>query len=528
MKKYFSTLAVTAALTLGATSCVNDLNVTPIDPNIVLPEQVLSNEAAFNQLLAKCYQGLACSSSTGEGGNPDISGVDGGYGQYLRALFHLQCLSTDEAVCCWNDQTLYDIHNLCWSTSDTFVAAAYYRVFFQIGLCNEFIRKVNEIEISSFSHKEQYLAEARALRLLSYYHAIDLFGNVPFFTEANGVGSQGPDQISRKDLWAWMEKECLDLTSSTSALPEAGKTEYGRIDRGAVKMILAKLYLNAEVWEGTNHYSDCAKVCQELMGVYNKLHASYLDLFSADNHLFTKNTTYNGDEIIFAVPQDGLTIRSYGATNYIIFACTGGDMDAAADMGISSGWGGLTLTKAFVDKFEDGDVRAHFYTELGKEIPDISDFKSGGYKSMKYRNINHDGTMAQAEGFVDTDFPIFRAADVYLMFAECAARGAKDADKAAGLKALNDVRQRAGIAALSADGFTLENILDERARELYHELVRRQDLVRFGKFTTADYLWDYKGGVAEGKAVDSKYNLYPLASSDVNANSKLEQNPGYK
>ncbi|MCQ2185451.1 MAG: RagB/SusD family nutrient uptake outer membrane protein [Bacteroidales bacterium] len=522
MKKILSTIAVAAALIMSGTSCVQDLTVTPIDPNIKLPEDVLNTPEAFNALLAKCYQGLACSSSDGEGGNPDISGVDGGYGQYLRAMFHLQCLATDEAVCCWNDQTLYDIHNLCWSTSDTFVAAAYYRVFFQVGLCNEYIRKSGESNLA-FDKKAQYVAEARALRLLSYYHAIDLFGNVPFFTEANSVGSEGPDQIMRADLWDWMVKEAKDLIKGND-LPSAGNTEYGRIDKGSVNMILAKLYLNAEVWKGENHYADCASICQNLMETY-KLEDNYLDLFGADNHLFTKNTTYKGKEIIFAVPQDGLNIRSYGATNYIIFACTGGDMDPMGQMGISSGWGGLTLTKAFVDKFGEDDLRANFYTEYGKEIPDISDYKSGGYKSMKYRNINHDGSAAQTEGFVDTDFPVFRAADVYLMLAECAARGA--ADKSSGLKALNDVRERAGLKTLDAAGLTLDNVLDERARELYHELVRRQDLIRFGKFTTADYLWDYKGGVAAGRAVDSKYNLYPLTSSDVNANATLKQNAGY-
>lgn len=523
MKRIFTIIAAAAALVMGSVSCVQDLTIKPeeLDPSIKLPEDVLNTPEAFNQLLAKCYQGLACSGSDGQDGGPDISGVDGGYGQYLRAMFHLQCLSTDEAVCCWNDQTLYDIHNLCWSTSDTFVAAAYYRVFFQVGLCNEFIRQAGR---SNLAIPAEWIQEARALRLLSYYHAIDLFGNVPFFTEENSVGSEGPDQIKRADLWDWMVNEAKDIIKN-SALYEPGKAEYGRIDKGAVKMILAKLYLNAQIWKdpSANHFQDCGKLCEEIMEDYGKkLHPVYADLFSADNHKFTANTN-NGshNEIIFAVPQDGLNIRSYGATNYIIFACTGGDMDAAGQMGISSGWGGLSLTKAFTDKFEAGDARAMFYTGHGQEIADISDFKSGGYKSMKFRNINHDGTPAQEAGFVDTDFPIFRLADAYLMAAECQARGASNIT---GTAYLNEVRHRAGLGDAS---LTLENILDERAREFYHELSRRQDLIRFGAFTTDKYLWDYKGGVKEGRAVDSKYNLYPLTSSDVNANGKLHQNDGY-
>ena len=523
MKKIFRILTTGAATLALLTSCVGDLNVTPIDPNVVLPGDVLDSQEAYNKLLAKVYQGLACSASDGPDSSPDISGVDGGYGQYLRAMFHLQCLSTDEAVCCWNDQTLYDIHNLCWSTSDIFVAAAYYRVFFQIGLANEFIRQAKATKIEGFDKRAQYIAEARALRLLSYYHAIDLFGNVPFFTEENSVGSEAPKQISRADLWSWMVDECKELLDGTD-LAEAGQTEYGRIDKGSVQMILAKLYLNAQVWKAAdaNYFAECAELCKTITSEYG-LHDKYADLFCADNHLCTKNTTYNGDEIIFAVPQDGISIRSYGATNYVIFASTGGDMDVAT-VGISSGWGGLSVTPQHVDKFGEGDVRARFYTAYGKDIPVISEFTGGGYKSTKFTNINHDGSAAQANGFVDTDFPIFRAADAYLMLAECAKRGG--ASEAEGLEALNKVRERAGINTVAS--YNLQDVLDERARELAFELVRRQDLVRFGQFTTDEYLWQWKGGVYEGKAVDSKYNLYPLTSGDTNANGNLIQNEGYR
>lgn len=536
MKKFRNIIMTGCAVAaLSLTSCVGDLEVTPIDPNTVLPEDVLNSQDAFNQLLAKCYQGLACSASDGPDSSPDISGVDGGYGQYIRAMFHLQCLSTDEAICCWNDQTLYDIHNLCWSTSDTFVAAAYYRVFFQVGLCNEFIRQAKATEISGFNKKDAYIAEARALRLLSYYHAIDLFGNVPFTTEENSVGSEGPEQISRADLFDWMVGEAKDLLNG-SDLAAAGQNEYGRIDKGAVQMILAKLYLNAQIWStsNANYFSECAELCKTLMKEYS-LHANYADLFCADNHLCTKNTTYNGDELIFVVPQDGLNIRSYGATNYLVFANTGGDMDVAS-MGISSGWGGLSLTGTFVDKFTSGDARgkesnassvdpeAMFCNLYGKDLTDdISSFTAGGYKSMKFKNINHDGTSAQYNGFVDNDFPIFRVADAYLMLAECAKRGGASASE--GLEAINAVRERAHASRLA--DYSLQDVLDERARELYHELSRRQDLVRFGQFTTGDYLWQWKGGVKEGRAVDSHLNIYPLTSGDTNANGKLVQNPGY-
>ncbi len=530
--KYISLALAALMFTGAATSCVGDLDVTPIDPNTVPPEQVLDSQDAFTQLLAKCYQGLACSSSYGQDGDADIEGVDGGYGQYFRAVFNLEELSTDVAVCCWNDGNLYDIHNLTWNSSNEFVLSMYYRIYFQISLCNEFIRRSNETSIDGYTRKAAYIAEARALRLLSYYHAIDMFGNVPFATEEMSVGSTGPDQISRADLFDWMVSECEALLDGND-LAEAGKNEYGRCDKGMVQMILAKLYLNAEIWKGTAMYDKAAEVCDQIIAEY-KLHtassgvySAWRELFCADNHLWTANTTYNGDEIIFAVEQDGLEIHSYGATNFIIFACTGGSMDSVNGVGISSGWGGLSMTGAFTSKFEDGDQRATFYKsdEYSQYIDAIrreSDGWSNGWKSMKFLNINHDGSAASAAGFVDTDWPVFRVADAYLMYAECAARGA--ADKTKGQAYLNAVRSRAGVGSLA---LSLENIIDERGRELYMEGFRRQDLIRFGMFTTADYLWEFKGGVQAGQAVDSHYNLYPITSGDLNANGNLVQNPGY-
>lgn len=526
MKKY---IALALATLFVAVSCVKDLNVTPIDPNTVLPKDVLKDQAAFTSLLAKCYQGLSSSSSSGPSGGPDISGVDGGYGQYLRALVNMQDLTTDVMTCCWNDGNLFDIHNLSWNASNEFILSMYYRIFYQIGLCNEFIRQSNASEISGYNLKAQYIAEARALRLLSYYHAIDMFGNVPFTDETSSVGSEGPKQILRADLFDWMETEAKDLLAG-SDLAEPGKNEYGRCDKGLVQMILAKLYLNAEVWAGTDRYADCATLSETIIKEY-PLHDTYADLFCADNHLWSANTTYNGDELIFVSPQDGNMLQSYGSTNFIIFACTWTDattgivMDAGA-RGISSGWGGLSLTGTFTSKFEDGDARAMFYK--GDGIGQYVDYLRGpngdsnGWKSLKYTNVNHDGSAAQAQGFVDTDFPVFRSADAYLMYAECAARS--KADKAKGQAYLNAVRQRAGLGELELN---LSNILDERGRELYLEGVRRQDLIRFGVFTSSDYLWEFKGGVQDGQGVDDHYNLFPLTAGDVNANGNLVQNPGY-
>ena len=540
MKKIkFLASALAAVIVAGFTSsCVKDLDVTPIDPNTVLPEDVLNSEEAFNQFLAKCYQGLCSSASAGPDSNPDIDGVDGGYGQYMRALVNLQEVTTDVAICCWNDGTLFDLHNQCWTPNNEFVFSMYMRIFFQISQCNEFIRRAKAATFD-FPKKNAFIAEARALRLLSYYHAIDMFGNVPYSTEENSVGSEAPQMIKRADLFNKMVTEANDLLSA-KGLAEPGQGEYGRADKGMVEMILAKLYLNSEVWTGEARYAECAAQCLDIIAQYplhinpDKPERSYADLFCADNHLWTSNKTYgSANEIIFVAPQDGNLLRSYGSTNFLTFACTWAvenkpekTMDAGA-LGISSGWSGLSLTGAFTSKFEDGDNRAMFYKGGFKQYVDkIRDEAGGseGWKSMKFVNVNHNGTAAQANGYVDIDFPVFRAADAYLMYAECAARIPNKLDTDKGKECLNAVRKRAGLGVAN---LTLEDVLDERARELYLEGHRRQDLVRFGLFTSADYLWEFKGGVQEGKGIDSHFNLFSIPADDLNANGNLVQNPGY-
>lgn len=528
-------LTLVVVLTAGfASSCVKDLDVIPIDPNTTLPKDVLNTQEAFTSLLAKCYQGLCSSSSFGPSGDPDIKKIDGGYGQYFRAVINMNELSTDVLTCCWNDQTLFDIHNICWTPTDVFVQSMYSRIFYQISICNELIRQSLASEINGYPLKEQYMAEARALRAFSYYHAIDMFANVPFSDETSSVGSVGGDQIKRADLFEWLVNECNDLLSANSSLPAPGQAEYGRCDQGMVQMILAKLYLNAEIWAGKAMYKECADVCAKIIAEY-PLHNNYEELFMADNNRLVKCTTNGatGDELIFVAPQDGDMLQSYGSTNYLVFgstfAVTGKEdktMDASY-LGISSGWSGLSLTGTFTSKFSEFDDRAMFFKGGFNQFIDAirdADGASEGWKSMKFRNVNHDGSAAKAQGFVDIDFPVFRSADAYLMYAECAARGAAGVDKALGQQYLNAVSNRANAGNLE---LSLQNIIDERGRELYLEGFRRQDLVRFGLFTSGDYLWEFKGGVPGGQAVDSHYNIYPIISSDLNANGKLEQNFGY-
>jgi len=523
MKKINYILGILAAAA-AMTSCVGDLNVTPIDPNANTADKVLTSQQAMDSYISGVYLGFATSGYYGPNGDPSISGLDGGASQYIRGLYHHSELTTDESVCGWNDQTIKNFHYMNWTTDDTFIYAFYSRIFMQVSAANEFIREAKKLDFDV----DRYIDEARVLRAIAYFHAIDNFGNVPFADETAVVGVN-PEQMSRADLFAWLETELKDIIAN-GKLPDKNGTVYGHAGMGAAKFLLAKLYLGAEVYTGTARWNDCAAVLSDLMDDGYSLHTTSAGKFSPYQELFLADNDKCTDEIIFAVEQDGIYTQSYGVTNYIIFASTGGSMDPA-QMGISSGWGGLRTTPQFYDKFASNDARNLFYTATQtKDIDDIGEF-SNGYAFMKFRNVQSDGEIPNRvydeekdtwnnPGFVNTDFPMMRYADVLLMAAECQARGAS----IEGLAAFNQVRARAGLPAVSA--LSLDEILDERGRELYQECWRRSDLIRFGKFTSG-YTWQWKGEVKDGRDVDSYRTLFPIPDSDRLANSNLEQNPGY-
>ena len=564
MKKINYILGILAAAA-AMTSCVGDLNVTPIDPNANTADKVLTSQQAMDSYISGVYLGFATSGYYGPNGDPSISGLDGGASQYIRGLYHHSELTTDESICGWNDQTIKNFHYMNWTTDDTFIYAFYSRIFMQVSAANEFIREAKKLDFDV----DRYIDEARVLRAIAYFHAIDNFGNVPFADETAVVGVN-PEQMSRADLFAWLETELKDIIAN-GKLPDKNGTVYGHAGMGAAKFLLAKLYLGAEVYTGTARWNDCAAVLSDLMDDGYSLHTTSAGKFSPYQELFLADNDKCTDEIIFAVQQDGLYTQSYGATNYLVFASTGGTMNVK-HIGISSGWGGLRTTPEFADKFAAGDQRNLLYDtdkstadveampEKPEDDPDtysaeaieqlkkdgayndeckkLSDAKKAardniqqksredignfmyGYGFQKFRNINSDGTDGKEKGFVDTDFPMMRYADVLLMAAECQARGAS----IDGLSAFNQVRARAGVPAVS--NLNLDEILNERARELYQECWRRSDLIRFGKFTSG-YNWQWKGETKDGKDVEAYRTLFPIPDSDRLANSNLKQNEGY-
>ena len=171
-----------------------------------------------------------------------------------------------------------------------------------------------------------------------------------------------------------------------------------------------------------------------------------------------------------------------------------------------------------------------FYSDgQSLEIADIFEFTEG-YAITKFKNVTSTGQGGSDLAFPDTDYPVFRLADAYLIYAEATLRGGTGGDAAIALTLINSLRERAyGDTGgnIIADDLTLDFMLDERARELLWEGHRRTDLIRYGKFSNTDYLWPWKGGIEEGISVDSKYDLLPIPASDIGANPNLKQNPGY-
>jgi starch-binding outer membrane protein, SusD/RagB family len=284
--------------------------------------------------------------------------------------------------------------------------------------------------------------------------------------------------------------------------------------------LLAHVYLNAEVYTGTPHYGEALAAAQAAIAGPFSLDDNYQHLFLADN-----NTS---PEIIFPIIQDGKATQTFGGTTFLIHASCGGSMDPN-DSGVDGCWFGLRLKPKAYNRYDPADPRRSFFwtDEQTVQIATISNFNDG-IPAPKFVNKTSTGADGSNAVHPDTDFPMFRLGDAYLMYAEANVRGG-GGDPAQALAYVNALRQRAygnTSADISAPELTLQFILDERSRELLWEAHRRTDLVRYGQFT-GDTLWEWKGGVAAGRPTESFRDLYPLPASELTTNPNLTQNPGY-
>ena len=514
-------LIVCAAL-LSA-SCIKDLNTSPLDGATYLTsERAWADTTVYESMLAKIYAGFSLTGNTGPQSMPDITGIgDEGEVSFIRSWWNLQELTTDEVLCAWANDGIAELNFCVWTSSNRFVQFVYNRLYMTVAYCNEYLRETADDKLAERGIDEilseqvrGYRAEVIALRALNYYYLLDLYANVPLIDENTALGAS-PKQVSSAVLFEWIEEQLLSVQDK---LPQKNTLNYGMVNMYVVDVILAKLYLNAEIYIGQKKYTEAVTVLKDIIdnGGYS-LEQKYKNLFGAENDL--------SPEMIFPVIFDGTNSTCYGGTKYLISASY--DNEMAQQFGTSEGWSGLRALENLTDKFNGNDTRALFWTEKRtRETYSWTDFNQG-YSVVKYTNLKRDSTAGSHELFPDTDFPLFRLGDVYLMYAEAVLRGAAGGDMATALGYVNELRLRASASQINNNELTLDFLSDERCRELYWEGHRRTDLIRFGKFTNG-YKWNWKNGIYTGTAnISDNYSVFPLPVTELAANKSLIQNRGY-
>lgn len=536
-------IAASAAMMI---SCVGDLDTLPLNKTEPVSEYVYgTSEEAYLAGLTKLYFQFVSNDLT------DMQPMDGGASELIRAFWSVQETTTDEAKCSWeNDAWVRALNTNTWTgVQNDAVYAVYVRTLQGIAFVNEYLRQTSSDRLTERGVSSDlaakisiYRAEARFIRAYLYWMALDCFGNVPFTTEDSPFGgAYFPQQASRTAIYDFCVSELNSLMGTQSALPEP-QSNYPRADKGSAAGLLARLYLNSEVYTGIPRWDEAKTVCEDIFNMGYSLSPSYSDLFRGDNG---QNPSARG-EFLWAVDYDDNNTESYGGSTYILSASLASTdiTDQSRPNGQINGWAGLRVPYEFVSAYfgvsgqdyETGfynvvDKRGNsFYIKGRKESMNgaLYDFMSG-WSSLKFNNIPHDQTdqsylpQSAIMGFSNVDFPMIRLAEIYLIYAEaCMQQGA-------GSRALPYVQAlaaRAGVAPPSE--ITPDFLLAERARELYWEAHRRTDLVRLGVYHTDDYLWPYKGGDSyAGQAFPAYRCIFPIPPTELATNKALVQNPGY-
>ncbi len=536
-KQIILSTAFAAGLLFSVSSCVDDLNTLPLAPTETTSDKVFSdNLDVYTSSLAKIYSGLAIGGNSGGEGDQDIAGVDGGsQASFLRGLWNLQELSSDEAHCCWGDAGVNDLNTMTWTSGNVFVKGLYYRFLYQVQMANAFLRKTvddeltkNKVSDSDKAIIKQYRAEARFHRALAYYYLLDMFRNVPFVNEESAIGTY-PKQETAENIFNYIESELLAVEPEMLN-PTVGysSTDYGRATKAAVWALLSRLYLNAKVYINSPKYTEAITYCNKVINAGFKLEPQYANLFKADN--------YKSAEMIFPIRYEGANNQTWGGMTFLI--CSTVPSALKNEINAQDAWQGNRAKISLINIFKkennlDKDSRMSMIrvdlTE-NQEIVNPSVFPGNGTPVVKYVNKNSDGT-TPASNLVWVDFPLFRLGEIYLTYAEAVLSGGTGGDKDKALEYVNALRKRAynndNSAAISLDDLTLDYILDEKAREFFFEAQRRTDLVRHNKFTGDNYIWTWKGSTQAGRSVDSYLNIFPLPADEVGSNSNLKQNPGY-
>ena len=632
LNKIFLSLGIAGAA-FGLSSCVGDLDLEPRDPS---ENTDVTND--IDAVFADIYMNFA---TYGANGNSPVSGFDGGMAAFQRAMFIAEELPTDEASWLWDPADYGTLNYGQFNPALGCLYGTYSRLMINITLCNQFIQNVNSgyfnLDAEGQKNAEEYKRQAKVLWGACYYYMLSFYDKIPYADESTPVGAV-PVQLSRQEVY---DRVTATLEDVVAEYGDNQTPYYGFVGLDAAESILAKIYLNAEVFTGTAAWDKCYSHCKNVIdrlgkgGYYgNGLVRSYNALFGANNDKYVLgNGGSDVNEIIWSIVGDEVHLTGFSGATFLQAAWLGtngveatmgkptmdakyqnapladrivtdadgvqtfyvyyADQDdfAAAESAYNevasdsknkwktqisevqnntaysfdptqvgyisqdwynsgNGWKCMVARKSFVRKFEWDDVQmtqssdrrvALWQTAAhGFSVENISllgdDWGKNGYLTPKYTNwaYNEDGTINKEQSPTNIssaagDYAAIRLAEIYLTAAEAILNGG-GGTQAEALQYVNWIRERAyadapGDATHHWTSLSMQDLRDERCRELYQENVRRSDLIRWNQWCTG-YTWEWKGGVQSGTNLPESSKLYPIPSRVMSA-SNFQQTTGY-
>jgi len=420
----------------------------------------------------------------------------------------------------WVDTRYGELQRHTYTASNKLVRMGWDYCFDGIAACNDVIYEIEQSPLE-FDGKDKILAEVRLLRDYLYIHAIDGWGNVPFSTDASETDY--PEQKDRKYVFDFVEREILDNIQYLEEVPSAAN--YGHVTQGMAYTLLAKMYLNAEVWTGEAMWDKAEQACLEVM---NKGHYVIENDYSSNFAVNNESSREN----IFVIPYSTIYTQS-DHNAFVIFILTLNQQLCKLYNIPAAGWDGFIAQPDFFASYDEADTRRKatwLYGEFNGADGSFTiepDMPESAYADGRALNqgahigkweYQTDGLLKGDQTSMDNDFAVYRYADVVLMYAEACLRQNKAAE-AVENEDLKAIRRRAGLEPFTTATLTEESLLAERGHELALEGWRRQDLIRFGKYN----------GTWWGKpdASPAYTELYPIPRERLGANPKLSQNDGY-
>lgn len=442
----------------------------------------------------------------------------------MGAYYRLQEISSDEMVVPQRGQDWYDggvwirLHKQQYTFEDPAIGGGWTFCYNGINACNRLIEEFEAVQ-AGLSGADRIISELKVLRAMYYLWLLDLYGNVPIVDKFTVPADFLPANNSRQEVFDFVESEVKQNIDNLDT--ELSVSNYGRMTKWSAEAMLAKLYLNAEVYTGTPRWQDALAACDTIINSGN---------YSLEDNYFTNFETDNSGSLenILVVPYDQRFAGGMSLHRVTLHMAN----KATYNLTVSPVNGFCSLQE-FYESYEDEDARKdNFlvgvqYSAEGDTLfdpsannapiiftPEINEIQPNAYRDAGVRIGKFEIEMG-ATGNLSNDFPIFRFGDILLMKAEALWR--LNPGDGTALAIVNQIRGRAGVEPFTS--LTAENILAERGREMFSESYRRQDLIRFGRYNEP---WEFKE-----EASPEYVNIFPIPRPQLNSNKNLKQNPGY-